>query len=80
MQVRIEDFRIHDLRHMFAAWLVSEGIPLAAVRDRLDRSTIKKTERYAQLAFENLLAAAALDGSTRKVSQDLVTMDLEPGV
>lgn len=56
----IEDFRIHDLRHTCAAWLVSAGVPLTAVRDLLGHSTIRMTERYAHLAPENVRAAVAL--------------------
>jgi integrase len=55
----IEDFRIHDLRHTCAAWLVSAGVPLTEVRDLLGHSTIKMTERYAHLAPENVRAAVA---------------------
>ena len=53
----ITDFRVHDLRHTCAAWLVSSGVALQAVRDLLGHSTIKVTERYAHLAPENVRAA-----------------------
>ena len=56
----IEDFRIHDMRHPCAAWLVSAGVPLPEVRDLLGHSTIRITERYAHLAPENVRAAVAL--------------------
>ena len=55
----IEDFRIHDLRHTCAAWLVSAGVPLTEVRDLLGHSTVRMTERYAHLAPENVRAAVA---------------------
>lgn len=56
----IADFRIHDLRHTCAAWLVSAGVPLASVRDLLGHSTVKMTERYAHLAPENVRKAVAV--------------------
>ncbi|TQF00217.1 MAG: site-specific integrase [Spiribacter salinus] len=55
----IKDFRVHDLRHTCAAWLVSAGVPLTEVRDLLGHSTIRMTERYAHLAPENVRAAVA---------------------
>lgn len=61
-RVGIENFRIHDLRHTFAARLVSRHRPLTEVRDLLGHTTIKMTERYAHLAPENLrLAVNCLD-------------------
>lgn len=63
----IKDFRVHDLRHTCAAWLVSAGEPLTAIRDLLGHSTVRMTERYAHLAPENVRAAVAvlenLDGN-----------------
>ncbi len=62
-RAEIEDFRIHDMRHTCAAWLVSDGVPLMEVRDLLGHSTVIMTERYAHLAPENVRAAVArLDG------------------
>jgi len=55
----LKDFRIHDMRHTFAAWLVSDGVALTEVRDLLGHSTVKVTERYAHLAPENLRKAVA---------------------
>ncbi|WP_295449106.1 site-specific integrase [uncultured Thiodictyon sp.] len=59
-RAEITDFRIHDLRHTCAAWLVSGGVPLTEVRDLLGHSTIGMTERYAHLAPERVRAAVAI--------------------
>jgi len=60
----IEDFRIHDLRHTCAAWLVTAGVPLAEVRDLLGHRSVEMTERYAHLAPGNVRAAVELIGGS----------------
>ena len=60
----LEDFRVHDLRHTCAAWLVTAGVPLAEVRDLLGHKSIAMTERYAHLAPDNIRAAVSqLEGT-----------------
>lgn len=62
----IADFRVHDLRHTCAAWLVSAGVPLSEVRDLLGHASVVMTERYAHLAPENVRAAVQrLEGLSR---------------
>lgn len=65
----IKDFRIHDLRHTCAAWLVSSGVPLPEVRDLLGHGSITMTEKYAHLAPDNVRSAVArLDGGESRSS------------
>lgn len=56
----IYDFRVHDLRHTCAAWLVNAGVGLHAVRDLLGHSSVKVTERYAHLSPDVIRAAVAV--------------------
>ncbi|MBK5969529.1 MULTISPECIES: tyrosine-type recombinase/integrase [Thiorhodovibrio] len=55
----ISDFRIHDLRHTCAAWLVTSGFPLTVIRDLLGHSSVTMTERYAHLAPDRVRSAVA---------------------
>jgi len=52
-----EHFRIHDLRHTFASWGVSNGVDLYHVQALLGHSTPKMTQRYAHLAEEGIKAS-----------------------
>jgi integrase len=58
----IEDFRIHDLRHTFASWLVMDGVPLYEVSKLLRHASIKMTERYAHLTPDHLHQVVANRG------------------
>jgi len=56
----ILDFRVHDLRHTCASWMIQQGVPLSEVRDVLGHSSIEMTERYAHLAPDNLKSAVGV--------------------
>lgn len=56
----IEKFRVHDLRHTCASWMVQQGVPLLEVRDVLGHSSIEMTERYAHLAPDKLRSAVGV--------------------
>ena len=62
----ISDFRIHDLRHCCAAWLVQSGVSIRAVAELLRHADIRVTMRYAHLAPETVRAAVSvLDAESR---------------
>ncbi len=80
-RVGIADFRIHDLRHTCAAWLVSAGAPLSEVRDLLGHSSVTMTEKYAHLAPENVRAAVRLlENASHFGHSDAAGYPLAPGL
>ena len=74
----IANFRIHDLRHTCAAWLVQAGTPLDRVRDLLGHTSITTTEIYAHLSPDNVREAVDLLASTSHFRHsDCVTSNTE---
>ena len=57
-QAGLPQLRIHDLRHMYASFLVNSGRTLYEVQQILGHSTSKVTERYCSLSTATLQAAA----------------------
>ncbi len=53
-KAKIEDFRIHDLRHTCATWLVQNGVSIREVAELLRHSDIRMTMRYAHLSPDNI--------------------------
>jgi integrase len=65
---KIKDFRIHDLRHTHASYLVQSGATLFEVQKALGHSSSDMTQRYAHLADTTLrdraeVAAQRLTGT-----------------
>lgn len=59
------EWRIYDLRHTAASWLVQSGADLVTVRDILGHTSLAMTGRYAHLATEHLKAAIGRMGAPR---------------
>jgi integrase len=53
-------FRLHDLRHSFASFLVNNGVSIYVVQGLLGHANVRATQRYAHLANETLSDAAEL--------------------
>ncbi len=52
----ILDFRIHDLRHSFASFMIKNGVSIFEVSKLLGHKDIKTTMRYAHLADRELVS------------------------
>lgn len=67
-EAKLENVRIHDLRHTHASHLVSSGLSLSIVGKLLGHTQASTTQRYAHLADEPLRQAVELFGSKIKKS------------
>jgi integrase len=57
------DVRVHDLRHSYASYLVSNGVSLHIVGRLLGHTQPQTTQRYAHVAHESLREASNLFGN-----------------
>lgn len=55
---KLEDVRLHDLRHTFASRAVEAGLSLIVISKLLGHKQLQTTQRYAHLAFADALAAS----------------------
>lgn len=61
-RAKIDDFRLHDLRHTCASWMAMRGVPIRTIADQLGHD-VKMAARYAHLAPAHLQEAVGqLDG------------------
>ena len=56
----LTEFRLHDLRHSYASFLVNNGVSIYVVQGLLGHANVRATQRYAHLANETLSEAAEL--------------------
>lgn len=66
------EIRLHDLRHTFASWMISDpSIPMVLVRDLMGHSTLAVTSKYAHLRPESAGAVeAALGHMARHIGEN----------
>ena len=63
-KARIEDVRLHDLRHTHASHAVMNGVPVPVVSRLLGHSNVRMTLRYAHLGDREIEAAAERIGES----------------
>ncbi len=73
---KIENLRIHDLRHSYASVLASAGTPLLTIGKLLGHTQIATTQRYAHLIDDALAKATETAGAilTGKEAAEIVPM------
>ena len=76
---RLDDVRLHDLRHSFASVAVAGGMGLPIIGKMLGHTQAQTTQRYAHLASDPVKAAAAtVAGKIAKAMQGKPGADVVP--
>lgn len=57
-RARLDDFRLHDLRHTFASYAVMNGVSMPTVSRLLGHGVLESTNRYVHLSNDSVRAAA----------------------
>jgi len=65
----LEDFRLHDLRHSFASFVINSRDDLYEVQKLLGHSNPRTTQRYAHLSREKLAQAAEVMVSIANIDE-----------
>jgi excisionase family DNA binding protein len=45
-KARIKGFRVHDLRHTAATWMVEDGVDIVTIKEILGHASLETTQRY----------------------------------
>ena len=65
----LQDFRLHDLRHSFASFIINSRADLYEVQRLLGHSNPRSTQRYAHLSREKLAQAAEVMASITNIDR-----------
>ena len=85
---KLDDVRLHDLRHSFASVAASGGQSLIVIGKMLGHSQPATTARYAHLADDPVKAASdavgrhiasAMDGGARGAAREIVDLSKSSG-
>jgi len=78
---KLDDVRLHDLRHTFASFGAAGGLSLPLIAAILGHKDVKTTQQYAHLADSPVKAAAdrttaAIDGAMNGIAANDTTAQL----
>jgi integrase len=59
-KAKLENLRLHDLRHTYASKLIKKRVPLYEISKLLGHSDVRMTQRYAHLAQDDLDQAVSV--------------------
>lgn len=69
------NFRLHDLRHSFASFLVNSGVAIYTVQNLLGHVHVRATQRYAHLSNDTLADAAEVIPNVVLAPAQIATVD-----